>query len=54
MDKKFTEPLANRILVIYIVLRIGKLNTMIKNFANNFFFEAEASAEAYFAYSVRC
>ena len=40
--------------VIYIVHRIGKLNTMIKNYANNFFFEAEASAEAYFAYSVRC
>lgn len=36
--------------IIYINARIGKF-TMKKNYANNFYFEAEASAEAYFAYS---
>lgn len=36
------------------ILSIVKEFNMKKNFANNFYYEAEANAEAYFACSVRC
>lgn len=50
--KNIKLPLDNGKFIIYIKSRIGKF-IMNKNYAINFSFEAEASAEAYFAYALQ-